>query len=60
LAPGIIGSLIDGYSHLDITYSYNDNLSFTLGQVVDNAQVMGVDVYPEDTMVAVNYTFPIE
>jgi uncharacterized protein (TIGR02001 family) len=60
LAPGVIGSLIDGYSHLDITYSYNDNLSFTLGQVVDNAQVIGVDVYPEDTKVAVNYTFPIQ
>lgn len=58
--PGIFGSLYDGYSHLDITYAYNDKLSFTLGNVIDNAQVGGVDVYPEDAKVAVNYTLPIE
>jgi uncharacterized protein (TIGR02001 family) len=58
------GSTLDGYSHLDITYAFNDNLSFTLGNVIDNAEyeVAGTvyDVHPDDPKVSFNYTLPIE
>ncbi len=60
LSPGVFGSIYDGYSHLDFTYAYSDKLSFTLGNVIDNAQVAGADVYPEDAKFVVNYTFPLE
>lgn len=56
----------DSYAHFDITYAYNDNLSFTLGNPVDNEvenSVLaggGTLTYPEDPKVIVNFTIPIE
>ncbi|MDX1695172.1 MAG: TorF family putative porin [Ketobacteraceae bacterium] len=53
------------YTHLDITYQYNDNLSFTLSKVVaqDEIKVGGVtfDKNQEDDLYFVlNYSLPID
>lgn len=50
------GSAIDGYSHLDLTYNYNDNLSFTMGNVIDD--VDGAN--PDEISFVVNLSLPIE
>jgi len=45
------------YTHLDLGYAYNDNLSFTVSQVVDQE----VDNAPtENAKVAVTFSLPIE
>lgn len=47
---------IDGYSHFDITYAFNDNVSFTLGNVIDDLD----DAFPDAPKFIVNFTIPIE
>ena len=44
-------------SHLNISYAYNDNLSFTVSKVVDE-EVEGS--YDDDAMFQVSYSFPIK
>lgn len=44
-------------SHLDISYAYNDNLSFTVSKIVDE-EVEGT--YDDDTVFQVSYSFPIK
>ncbi len=44
------------YSHVDLGYSYNDNLSFTLSQVVDQDDYEGVD---DDLNFVVSYSIPL-
>lgn len=44
-------------SHLDISYAYNDNLSFTASKIVDE-ETEGT--YDDDTMFQVSYSFPIK
>jgi len=46
----------DDYAHLDLGYSYNDNLSFTLSQVVDQDDNEGVD---DDLNFVVSYSIPL-
>lgn len=46
----------DGYSHLDLGYAYNDNLSFILGVPVDDVD----GIYDDDPKVVVAYSLPIE
>lgn len=46
----------DDMAHVDITYNYNDNLSFTLGKVVDNVN----DTYNDDMKFLVSLSLPIE
>lgn len=46
----------DDYAHFDIGYAYNDNLSFTLGLVVDDAE-SGLSDEPK---FVVGYSIPIE
>lgn len=46
----------DDYAHLDLSYAYNDNLSFTLGVPVDDVD----GAYDDDPMVVVSYSLPIE
>jgi len=46
----------DDYAHLDLGYSYNDNLSFTLSQVVDQDDNQGVD---DDLNFVVSYSIPL-
>lgn len=46
----------DDYSHLDLGYAYNDNLSFILGLVVDDVD----GGYSDQPKVVVSYTLPIE
>jgi len=47
----------DDASHLDLTYKYNDKLSFTLGQMIDDAD--GGDV-ESDAKFVVSLSLPIE
>lgn len=44
-------------SHLDLSYSYNDNLSFTLGTLLDDDDV-GYDT--GEPRIVVSYSLPIE
>jgi len=45
------------YAHLDLGYAYNDNLSFTLSQVVDQDDYEGVD---DDLNFVVSYSIPLD
>ena len=52
----------EDYTHLDLSYAYNDNISFTLSKVIDQSLDLddgepGVD---EDTKVVMTYSLPIE
>lgn len=44
------------YSHLDISYAFNDTVSFTLSQVIDQDDNEGVD---DDLNFVVSYSLPI-
>jgi len=50
-------SAASDYTHVDLGYAYNDNLSFTLSQVVDQDTDNTVD---NDAKVAVTFSLPIE
>jgi hypothetical protein len=47
---------LDGVAHVDLTYAYNDKLSFTIGKVVDD----GVDHVNDEAKFVVGFTLPIE
>lgn len=47
----------DDYTHVDIGYAYNDNLSFTLSQVVDQDDNEGVD---DDLNFVISYSIPLK
>ena len=47
---------LDGVQHVDLSYAFNDMLSFTLGQVIDD----GVAEVNDEAKVIVGFTFPIE
>jgi len=49
---------VSEYSHLDLTYSYNDNLAFTLSQVVDNDFDAEYEI-DDDLKVVVSYSIPL-
>lgn len=46
----------DDLAHVDLSYSYNDNLSFTLGAVVDDVE----NTYDDDVKFIVSLNLPIE
>lgn len=55
------------FTHLDISYAYNDNLSFTFSQVVDQDEVLLADgdgvkgkSIDDDLKFVVSYSLPIE
>ena len=48
---------IKNMSHLDFSYAYNDNLSFTVSKIIDE-EVEGT--YDDDAMFQVSYSFPIK
>lgn len=49
------------YTHLDLAYAYNDNLSFTLSKIVDNDGAKENDGgMNEDTLFVVSYSLPID
>lgn len=50
------GSIFDGYSHLDLTYNYNDNLSFTMGNVIDDVDGANAD----EIKFLVSFSIPID
>lgn len=45
------------YMHLDVTYAYNDNLSFTLSQIVDKDDELMME---DDLQAVVTYSLPIK
>ncbi len=58
---------IDGLTHLDLTYAYNDNLSFTLGLVVDDAKTTATvggetleSKFNSEPKFIVSFSLPIE
>lgn len=46
----------DDLSHIDLTYKYNDKLSFTVGKVIDDAD----GAYEDDALFIVSLSLPIE
>lgn len=53
------GSLDDSdYTHLDVSYAYNENLSFTLSQVVDEGP--NNDQVDDDLKFVVKYAIPLK
>lgn len=51
-----VGDNANEYSHLDLTYSYNDNLAFTFSQVVDDND----DAVDDDLKFVVSYSIPLD
>ena len=45
----------DDFSHFDVSYAFNDNLSFTIGAVVDDVD----GAYDDDAKFVVSYTLPL-
>ena len=45
------------YTHFDLSYAYNDNISFTASKIVDQETKKTLD---EDTKFVVSYSLPIE
>ena len=45
------------YTHVDLSYAVNDNLSFTLSKIVDMDED---DSYDDDLKVAFYYSLPVE
>ena len=45
------------YTHVDVTYAYNDNISFTASQIVDQDVEDALD---DSTLFVVSYSLPIE
>lgn len=52
---GLIKSDVD-YTHLDITYAYNDNFSLTLSQIIDDDAENSSDEQDSDLKVVVAYS----
>lgn len=52
----LYGQHEDDLAHLDLTWNYNKNLSFTLGKVVDDAG----GNYPDDAKFIVSLSLPID
>ena len=50
------GTGLDGVTFLDATYKFNENLSFTLGKIVDE----GKNGAPTDPHFVVNLSLPIK
>jgi uncharacterized protein (TIGR02001 family) len=47
---------LDGVAHLDLSYAYNDKLTFTIGKVVDD----GVSKVNDEAKFVVGFSLPIE
>ncbi len=45
------------YSHLDVSYAYNDSLTFTVSKIVSEEEE---DTYDTDNKVVVSYSLPIQ
>ena len=64
LTTGNVGSVGTDYTHLDLSYAYNDNLTFTASQIIDQDDVtLGGVKYEnrdDDMLFVVSYSLPIE
>lgn len=59
------GDIAVDYTHIDLSYQYNDNLSFTLSKVVAQDEIkVGETTYDknqeDDLLFVVNYSLPID
>lgn len=52
----LYGQHKDDLAHIDLTYKYNDKLSFTVGKVIDDAS----GAYPDDAKFIVSLSLPID
>jgi uncharacterized protein (TIGR02001 family) len=56
-----LGTVIDtdggDYTHFDVTYGFNDNVAFTVSQIVDEETE---DTYDKSPKVVMSYSLPIE
>ncbi len=59
-----VGNVGTDYTHLDISYAYNDNLTFTVSQIIDQGEVTVGGVKYEnrddDMLFVLSYSLPIE
>jgi uncharacterized protein (TIGR02001 family) len=60
-----LGDVVNDYMHIDLTYAYNDELKFTLSQIVDQGKFTlngqrREDRRDEDTLFVVSYSVPFE
>ncbi len=66
LTAANVGSVGTDYTHIDLSYAYNDNLTFTASQIIDqdDIRLIGSETKYEnrddDLLVVVSYTMPIE
>ncbi|PCI47658.1 MAG: histidine kinase [Thalassobium sp.] len=49
----------DDYTHLDLSYAYNDSLAFTLSKVVDQETEDSPTAIDDDVRLVVSYSLPI-
>ncbi|MEK9712411.1 MAG: TorF family putative porin [Thalassolituus sp.] len=49
------------YTHLDVTYAFNDQIAFTVSQIVDQELEAGEEGFADDnTKLVMSYTLPID
>jgi len=66
LTTANVGDVGTDYTHLDISYAYNDNLTFTVSQIIDQdeIQLIGSETKYEnrddDMLFVLSYSLPIE
>jgi uncharacterized protein (TIGR02001 family) len=57
VALGNYSDIDDEYTHLDVSYAYNDSVGFTVSKIVDEANE---DSYDKSMRYVVSYSLPIE
>lgn len=60
-----LSDVVNDYMHIDLTYAYNDELKFTLSQIIDQGKFtldgqVREDRRDEDTLFVVSYSVPFE
>ena len=66
LTTANVGSVGTDYTHIDISYAYNDNLTFTVSQIIDQDEIQLIgnekkyENRDDDTLFVLSYSLPIE
>ncbi len=61
-----VGSVGTDYTHIDISYAYNDNLTFTVSQIIDQDEIQLIgsekkyENRDDDMLFVLSYSLPIE
>ena len=58
---GAEGLDVQDYTHLDLSYAYNDNVAFTFSQIIDQEEFDNSDdeFYDDDLNFVVSYSLPL-